>query len=96
MKTHWIDGIVEDTRSALRALIDDERGALSDKVPVGKRLLTKREQLERFMRLTPQDHQALIDQYGPEEYDKFTEAQMKNARDLLGEDYASLFMAQEI
>jgi hypothetical protein len=92
---HWIDLEVDDARFALKDLMDESRDALQDKVPVGKRKLTKREQLIRFIKMTPQEHDALKQERGEDEYGRFFESQANNAKALLGDDYAATLFVEE-
>jgi hypothetical protein len=88
-KQHWIDELVGYAREGLHALVDEERSALQGVVPVGMRVLSKKEQLQKFEGMTPEQHQQIIQEQGEEEYTRYAQAQIENARQLFGDEYAA-------
>ena len=89
-KQHWVDEIVEDARSGVKELVSLSQSALARDLPIGKRLLSKREQLQQFERLSPEDHEMIKQERGNESYNAYVESQLKNARQIFGEEYAAM------
>jgi len=88
-KQHWVDEILTGAREDLQAMVMETREALHDVVPIGMRLLSKKEQLTQFEGMTPEDHQRLSEEQGTEEYARYAQAQVENARQTYGDEYAA-------
>ena len=88
-RSHWVDEILAGAREDLREMAAETRDALHDVVPIGMRVLSKKEQLSQFEGMVPEDHQRLAEEQGPEEYARYAQAQVENARQTYGDEYAA-------
>jgi phosphoglycolate phosphatase-like HAD superfamily hydrolase len=86
-KSHWVDDILADARAELQSMIAIEREALTSDTPIGMRRLTKQEQTERFLRMSPEEHQQMRQER--EDYPAYVEAQVEAMRERYGDEYAN-------
>ena len=84
---HWVDQILNDARAELQKMIAMEREVLTSETPIGMRRLTKQEQMERFLRMSPEEHEQMRQER--EDYPAYVEAQVEAVREKYGDEYAS-------
>lgn len=83
---HWVDQILNDARAELQKMIAMEREVLTSETPIGMRRLTKQEQMERFLRMSPEEHEQMRQER--EDYPAYVETQVEAVREKYGDEYA--------
>lgn len=83
-KTHWLDEVAQGLWEELHVMADEASSTLRGDVPLGTVSQTPEEQVSTFMSMTPEQHMALRQQIGDEEYAAYTDAMLENMAEQIG------------
>ncbi len=89
-KRHPLDELVDRVRKRVQRDIDVSRNALYSRVHVGEVRMTKREQLDQWLKMSPAARQMLAQQAGPVETFMHERAMLQQAFKQIGPAAAPL------
>lgn len=83
-KTHWLDEIAQGLWEELHLMADDASQALRGDVPLGTVSQSPEEQVATFVSMSPEQHMALRQQIGDEEYADYASNMMDSLAEQVG------------
>jgi hypothetical protein len=83
-KLHYLDAIVQSMREELETMADGVKSTFRDSVPLGHKPISKRQQLARFLGMSPEMRLQLFNEVGPEAYSDFVMERVDDLQSVVG------------